>query len=494
MRHVVICLVIMLVLLSIDRLYTADRIATDAAPDSRERFIIEPIFGDSVYIFEAGSENDTTLILVHGVGDKGARIWDPLIPMLSSRYRILAFDLPGFGRSAKSNALYSPEQYSKFIRWLANQYVNGPYMLMGHSLGGGVALCYAGLYPGQMEKLILIDACGVLHRSVLTRYMVHIDVENDSKFISKSLEILNDIISSTISGFEKIGLRDNIDEVLNDPRLRKRVLRGNPTRVAGLALVQYDFSEILENIDIPVYIIWGSEDIITPLRTGKILVTKIPNAHLEVIENAEHVPFLDHPDEFRMTLLRGLSCSNYTAFKSDTTASSNSTEEPVPLLHLTGKRDMTISGNYDIIYIRGCKNISLTNVRANLIDISSSKVIIKNSKIDGGFLAINVGRSEVELEQCLITADKQGLRSHSSEIKMTLVSILADTAIATTRSRFDLAAVELHGGTAAVASTGDLHSKLPNSSDLVFSVSYLRSPVFTGHVHGFRNVQPGKPL
>lgn len=466
----------------------------NAVTDSSERYIVEPIFGDSVYIFEAGLENDTTLILVHGVGNQAARIWKPLIPRLADKYRILTFDLPGFGRSAKDNALYSPEQYSKFIRWLADQYVDGPFMMMGHSLGGGVALCFAGMYPGQLEKLILIDACGILHRSVLTKYMVHIDVENQSKLVSKSLEIINDIISSTISGFEKIGLRKNINEVLNDPRLRKQVLRGNPTRIAGLALVQYDFSEIIDKIDVPVYIIWGSDDEITPLRTGKILDAKIPNARLKVIENADHVPFLDQPEAFRKVLMRGLSGSDHKSVKSDSMGSSHFTDEPVPLLQLTGKNDTTISGNYNIIYIRGCRNISLANVRAELIDISSSKVSIMNSKIAGGFLALNVGRSEVELEQCLITAAKQGLRSHSSEVKMTLVNILADTAIVTTRSRFDLAAVELHGRASAVASTGDLHSNLPNSSDLVFSVSYLSSPVFTGHVHGFRNVQPGKPL
>jgi pimeloyl-ACP methyl ester carboxylesterase len=66
---------------------------------------------------------------------------------LAQRYHVLAFDLPGFGRSDKQNVLYSPVNYAAFVKWLVEERVNGPFTLAGHSMGGVIALRFAAIYP-----------------------------------------------------------------------------------------------------------------------------------------------------------------------------------------------------------------------------------------------------------------------------------------------------------------------------------------------------------
>ncbi len=142
--------------------------------DGRESLVTEPVFNDRVYIYEAGMEHENSVVLVPGIGDDGVNDWGYLIPELARQYHVVAFDLPGFGRSTKQNVLYSPANYTAFVKWATSQYVKGTFILIGHSLGGAVALSYAAAYQNDLQKLILVDVFGVLHRNVLTRYMVQI--------------------------------------------------------------------------------------------------------------------------------------------------------------------------------------------------------------------------------------------------------------------------------------------------------------------------------
>ena len=117
-------------------------------------------------MYEAGRDHPYTVVLVHGLGEGAARDWEHVIPALARRYHVLTFDLPGFGRSEKQNALYSPANYAAFVKWIMEARVNGPFTLVGHSMGGVIALRFASIYPRNLRHLILIDTPGILHRSV----------------------------------------------------------------------------------------------------------------------------------------------------------------------------------------------------------------------------------------------------------------------------------------------------------------------------------------
>jgi len=99
-------------------LYAQDESENDTLSNSRavqssdfpESTVPEPIFGGEIYLLQAGLQRDTTVILLHGVGDLASTIWDGFVPNLADFFHVIAVDLPGFGSSTKKNILYSPER------------------------------------------------------------------------------------------------------------------------------------------------------------------------------------------------------------------------------------------------------------------------------------------------------------------------------------------------------------------------------------------------
>ncbi|MDX9710481.1 MAG: alpha/beta hydrolase, partial [Trichloromonas sp.] len=146
----------------------------------RERMVREPVFGGQVLIQEAGRKGNPPLVLIHGLGDPASGTWQTLLPQLARDYHVVTFDLPGFGRSQKQNSLYSPGNYATFVKWVVDEFIGAPPIVAGHSLGGAIALRYAGTYPEALTRLVLVDAAGVLDRRVYTKEMLGVLAENFS--------------------------------------------------------------------------------------------------------------------------------------------------------------------------------------------------------------------------------------------------------------------------------------------------------------------------
>ncbi len=180
---------------------------------------------------------------------------------------MIALDLPGFGRSDQANLLYSPERYSAFLDWLVDRYVPGPYILVGHSLGGGVALHHAATSFRGPERLVLIDAAGILHRVALTRFLAEIQVPDGLPAIGQEpFRWLNRLVGGLLDRVQEQPV--SLDQILSSSLLRKVFLKGNPETIAGLALVETDFSPLVERVKAPTVLLWGDDDAVAPLRTG----------------------------------------------------------------------------------------------------------------------------------------------------------------------------------------------------------------------------------
>lgn len=109
-----------------------------------------------------GDEAKPPLILVHGTRDH-ARSWDRTAQALADRYCVYAPDLRGHGDSAwAQGGNYSIIDYALDIHALGEEVGRGPYTIIGHSLGGGVTLQYAGAFPEQISRLITIEGLGGL--------------------------------------------------------------------------------------------------------------------------------------------------------------------------------------------------------------------------------------------------------------------------------------------------------------------------------------------
>lgn len=428
-------------------------------PGAREHVVIEPVSNGKTYIYEAGRNHRVSVLLIHGVGNEGSRVWGHLVPVLAQKYHVVTFDLPGFGRSSKKNVLYSPPFYAAYIKWVVKKYVRKrPFMVIGHSLGGAIALCHASLYPENLQRLILVDVSGVIHRQALTQHIMENNANHRNGLMKIPLKLFGKLKSKTMGAIEFHSLSDNIDKVLNSPTLRERILDANPQKIAGLALANYDFSRLIYGLNIPAIILWGENDPITPIRTGKLLSYVLNNARFQVIPDTGHNPICERPAYFNRTIQNALiTRSGGPAWR--TPKKTNRTAV------LRGKHDLTLTGHYKYVEIANCRRIRLVNVMTESLEIFRSDVQIENTRVHGKRFALN---------------------TRASRIKLTGVQLSGETAIIASGCELDLAGVKLTGVKAAVRAI--------NGSDLLFSVSRINSPHTKGYIHGSYEVIRGRPL
>lgn len=418
--------------------------------------IDEPVFNGHAYVYEAGKEHARSIVLVHGLGNEGARDFTEQVAWLARSFHVVAVDLPGFGQSDKANLVYSPSSYAAFIKHVADRFVRRPFVLIGHSMGGVVALRYTALHPESVSRLVVVAAPGVLHRYA---------------FLSERLDNLkSDLLPSAVDPFAQFAKlarkilgraeRSNFDPetILASPTLRERVLGGDPASIAGLAVAIENLSKQLPQLQTETLVIWGKDDTTAPLRTGKLLAHVLPRARLVVIDKAAHVPMQETPERFRAVLepflAGGLAAAPIA---------------PVQKKHgdvrCDSKRNLVYEGEYDSLTLKGCKNVHIRNARVRALQLVSSTVSIEHSHIGGG---------------------EVGLDANGATVVATGGRIEGDVAINARGSRIDLAGVDVEGREAAVTA--------PKESSVIFSVSRVKSPYRSGDFHGYFAVVKEKPL
>lgn len=424
-------------------------------PGMEAHHIDEPVFNGRVAVYEAGRGKARAILLVHGIGQDGARDYRDHIDWLQESFHVIAVDLPGFGQSDKSNALYSPANYVGVIKHVADRYLGRPFVLVGHSMGALVSLRYAAIYPRDVERLVLISAPGVLHRHATTsRYLAGMMGVSQKEF--ESLGWLSRLPGKILTPLERLSV--DPQAVLSSPQLRESVLGADPAKIAGLAVVSDDLHRELPEVRAETLILWGARDTLAPLRIGRVLARKLPRAQLVVIEDAAHEAMRETPASFRAVLEpfleRGLPAAESTATPMTQHGEGSCRRE----------RQREFEGKYDKLIVDGCQQVRIRNARVHDLRILNSTVTIDDSHLGGG---------------------KVGMVAQASTIVMTGGRIEGDVAISAYASRLDLAAVEVEGRDAAITAS--------RRSYVVFSLSELRSPYTQGEVHGFYTVTENNP-
>ncbi|RLA57135.1 MAG: hypothetical protein DRR04_13445, partial [Gammaproteobacteria bacterium] len=398
---------------------------------------------------------------IHGSGDEASSIWKDIIPQVVENYHVVTFDLPGFGRSSGQNVLYSPPFYAECTKWIVDRCIQDrPFIVVGHSLGGAVALCFAATYPDNLQRLVLVDVSGVIHRTAFTRHIMKGISDNQEGLKKYPLKLFGTILGSAVEEAETPNISGRIDKVLQSPEQRQRILGGDPHKIAGLALANFDFSNLLYEIETPAVILWGEEDSITSVRTGKVLNHTLKKSQLHIVPEVGHNMIGDHPKLFNRLLHESLNTQDWQS----PWTSPPTTDRIARLSH---QKDVVLTGHYRSIEIEGCDQIRILNVQTEHIKVTgSNRVIIENSRITGHEVA---------------------LHAHESRISFTGARLSGDTAIVTTGSILDLAGVELTAQKAAVQAVG-------GGSKLFFSVSRFETPSHQGYLHGMYEVTENQPL
>lgn len=445
----------------------------NSVPGVQAQRIKEPVFNGHAYVYEAGKQHARTILLVHGLGDEGARDFSEQIPWLAESFHVIAVDLPGFARSDKANALYSPSNYAAFLKYVVDRFVRGPFVLVGHSMGGVVTLRYAALYPNDVERLVVVDAPGILHRHALSsNYISRVGLN----FLPSTFDPLTKFANLARQMLARVE-RTNLDPelILSIGNLREKMLAGDPNRIAGLAVAVEDMSKVLPKVKAETLVIWGKEDTVAQLRTGKLLVKKLPHAQLVVIEQAAHVPMLETPERFRAAL------EPFLAHGLTPTATAAPVSKKRGAVRCERSRNLVYEGEYDTLTLIDCQNIRILNARVHALSVERSSVTIEDSEIGGGDV---------------------GLQARSATVEMTGGRIEGEVAIVAFGSRFDLAGTDVVGRKAIMQASESASevagpkAAVPGAeiSTVVFSMCRVRSPRTNGDVHGYYEVVKQKPL
>ena len=241
--------------------------------------------GDARVRAVVAGKGEPTLVLIHGFGDH-LMTWRAVFDRLATRHRVIAFDLPGFGVSEKPDGKYTLDAMTERVRALvASQ--RGPLILVGHSMGGEIALNVALSEPDRIPALVLIAPAGF---DVGLAGMADSMTERRAQLIA----IWEAARSSILPVHDPQWLGEPSDRRSYDPSF-------DPAYRASTSAVleDFDFQGIgrrAKDYRRPVLLIWGSADPVVPLRIADSVRAVLPCTRLEVLDRAFHRPQVERPD------------------------------------------------------------------------------------------------------------------------------------------------------------------------------------------------------
>lgn len=248
---------------------------------------------------EAAISQKPALVLVHGFMSS-TFTFRKILPMLSKHFSVLAIDLPGFGQSEKSvSFVYSYENYAKLIIKCMDHFEINHAAIIGHSMGGQIALNVAKLAPDRVSKLVLLGSSGYLNKAkkymVLSTYLPFFDkfiyYYIKKRGVKRALEnVFYDSASVTTDLIHEFG------KPLKDRNMYKSLARLLRYREGDLS------SEQLQFISVPSLLIWGEEDKVVRLHVGEKLKRDLPEAELITFKHSGHLITEERPQEVSDTI------------------------------------------------------------------------------------------------------------------------------------------------------------------------------------------------
>jgi pimeloyl-ACP methyl ester carboxylesterase len=248
------------------------------------------------------------LLLLHGIAGN-ADAWVPSMPLLARRFTVIAPDLPGHGNSDKTAEDYSLGALANSVRDLLVVLGHSRATIVGHSLGGGIAMQFAYQYPERCERLVLV-ASGGLGRSVngLLRAAALPGAGLVLSVAAPPIVAVGGLLGA-LAG--RVGLRPAPD--VREVSRGFATLVDAQTRSAFLDTLRGVISPGGQRVDatsrlylaagMPVLIVWGARDPIIPANHGRRAHGMIPNSTYVEFADAGHMPHADDPHRFAEVVL-----------------------------------------------------------------------------------------------------------------------------------------------------------------------------------------------
>jgi pimeloyl-ACP methyl ester carboxylesterase len=263
------------------------------------------------------------LLLIHGIGDS-SNSFEELIPSLAREHRVIAPDLLGHGRSDKPRADYSVGGYANAMRDLLSVLDVDRVSIVGHSLGGGVAMQFAYQYPHRCERLILVSSGGVCREvHPILRLAATPGAGLALSLLSlRAVRAAGRAGAILLKGIDTDIGRDADDllrvyDTLPDYKARRAFFWALRRAIdyRGQLITMLDRCYLARNM--PTLLVWGARDAVIPIVHGRIAHTAMPGSRLEVFERSGHFPHRQEPARFLSVLRDFLATTEPAVFDED---------------------------------------------------------------------------------------------------------------------------------------------------------------------------------
>jgi len=251
---------------------------------------------DEAHIYYETAGKGTPFVMIHaGVAD--SRQWNSEFAFFAQDYQVLRYDMRGYGKSEPVDGEFS--HMSDLVSVLNTLELQEPLIMMGCSMGGGLAMDFALTYPSRVKALIIVGS---------GPSGLKLDVPTPAKFAEaeKAFEAGElDLVAEIETQIWFDGM-DRTPEQVNQA-MRKlayemnRKALDNEVKELGKRLPNTETPAFdrLTDLDIPVLVIVGAHDTPYILAAADYMAEKLPSARKVRIEDAAHLSNMDHPDEFQ---------------------------------------------------------------------------------------------------------------------------------------------------------------------------------------------------
>lgn len=236
----------------------------------------------SIFYQQGGLKSGTTPILfLHGWGIS-TKPYNEFLELLAQQHTVIAPDLPSFARSSYRELIPDYDKYAEFLLAFIETLNLERVHLVGHSLGGGIAITLSTLVPDKVSSLVLVDSTGI-----------------------PSVSIPELVLRRAIEMTAQISIPKLKLQLVDIPQAFSYNLLFNTGNVIQALLLSLyrDLRHLLPKIKAPCLLLWSEKDLTTPLTGAAEMVAMIPGSRLITVEEGWHEWGLWHPEKFASLVL-----------------------------------------------------------------------------------------------------------------------------------------------------------------------------------------------
>lgn len=245
--------------------------------------------------YKITGEGDETVVILQGWGtDLG--VYDSVAGCISDKYKVIQFDLPGFGGSDEPGEAWNVDAFADFFCRFMQTLDVKKATLIGHSYGGRIIIKLAARddIPFEIKNIVLIDSAGIMPKRSFKQ-----------KFNIRKYKLIKKIVNVKL-------IYALFPELIDDWRSRQGSAdyrNASPImRRCMVMAVNEDLTELLPYIKQDTLLIWGDKDTATPISDGRLMEERIKNSGLCVLEGCGHFSFLEKPSQFKSIMRSYFEC------------------------------------------------------------------------------------------------------------------------------------------------------------------------------------------